>query len=221
MPERKHPTLFRKLVSLLPWLPFGLLSVVVGLYPAFYFILGPRFSLLAFKEESLLGDRLWLIAFYTHILCSGYALLSGWLQFSTVLRRKRPGLHRFLGRAYVIAALAGSFSGLYLAFFATGGPAASLGFGLLACSWCYTTLRAFGLARDRQWEAHRGMARYSFALCFAAVTLRLWLQLALLLGLDFTAAYRWIAWLCWLPNLFLVYLWQKKVAARHRRSHEP
>jgi hypothetical protein len=40
----------------------------------------------------------------------------------------------------------------------------------------------------------------SYALTFAAVTLRLYLALAIAAGAVFTA-YPYIAWLCWLPNL--------------------
>jgi hypothetical protein len=41
----------------------------------------------------------------------------------------------------------------------------------------------------------------SYALTFAAVTLRIWLPLGQVLHFDFVEAYRVIAWLCWVPNL--------------------
>jgi len=40
----------------------------------------------------------------------------------------------------------------------------------------------------------------SFALTFSAVTLRLYILLSQMLGLDFITAYRAIAWLAWIPN---------------------
>ncbi len=45
------------------------------------------------------------------------------------------------------------------------------------------------------------MMIYSYAACFAAVTLRLWLPMLTALFHDFKTAYRIVAWLCWLPNL--------------------
>ena len=45
----------------------------------------------------------------------------------------------------------------------------------------------------------------SFALTFAAVTLRIWLPLLeRAVGLDFDIAYPAAAWLAWVPSLLLV-----------------
>jgi hypothetical protein len=42
----------------------------------------------------------------------------------------------------------------------------------------------------------------SYALTFAAVTLRIWLPLFQNgFGMEFISAYVIIAWLCWVPNL--------------------
>jgi hypothetical protein len=43
----------------------------------------------------------------------------------------------------------------------------------------------------------------SFALTFAAVTLRLYLPASQIAGMPFPAAYSAIAWLCWVPNLLV------------------
>jgi hypothetical protein len=43
----------------------------------------------------------------------------------------------------------------------------------------------------------------SYALTLAAVTLRLWLPLSQVAGIDFMTAYVAIAWLCWVPNLLV------------------
>ncbi len=44
----------------------------------------------------------------------------------------------------------------------------------------------------------------SYALTFAAVTLRIWLPLSQVAGLPFAQAYPAIAWFCWVPNLIVV-----------------
>jgi hypothetical protein len=41
---------------------------------------------------------------------------------------------------------------------------------------------------------------YSYAACFAGVTLRIWLPL-LIVAFGFSKAYPAVAWLCWIPNL--------------------
>ena len=54
------------------------------------------------------------------------------------------------------------------------------------------------------------MMIYSYAACFAAVTLRIWLpMLSALIG-DFVIAYRIIAWLCWIPNI----IWANQIVKR-------
>jgi hypothetical protein len=58
---------------------------------------------------------------------------------------------------------------------------------------------------------------YSFSACCAAVTLRLWLPVLLLvLRLDFSVAYPIVAWLCWVPNLLVARLINSRTAAASR-----
>ena len=54
---------------------------------------------------------------------------------------------------------------------------------------------------------------YSYAACFAAATLRLWLPALTSLTNDFIPAYRMVAWLCWIPNLVFAHYLQKKTMA--------
>jgi hypothetical protein len=50
------------------------------------------------------------------------------------------------------------------------------------------------------------MMIYSYAACFAAVTLRIWLPLLISITGDFFIAYPIVAWLCWVPNLIVANL---------------
>lgn len=191
----------KKILSLLLWIIFVFLALVVGLYPGFYFLLDRKFSLLAYKDDALLTHTLWNIAFYTHITTGGFSLLIGWLQFSRKLRLRFPALHRNIGKSYICSSLISTVAGFYLALFATGGIVSLTGFALLSLFWFYTTLMAFINARNTRILQHRKMAFYSYAACFAAVTLRLWLHLLIHCGMDFLMAYRIAAWLSWLPNV--------------------
>ena len=47
----------------------------------------------------------------------------------------------------------------------------------------------------------------SFAMTFGAVTLRLYLPIAPIMGYDFMAAYVAISWLAWVPNLMVAELY--------------
>lgn len=189
------------MIKRLPYFLLAFLAVAIGLYPGIYFVIDRKFGLLATKEEALLGDIFWNTGFYTHILFGGLALLIGWTQFSDRLRARNIALHRKIGKVYVVSVLLSGLAGVYIGFFATGGIVASLGFICLGLTWLYTTLQAYRFIRNRNTESHRKMMIYSYAACFAAVTLRLWLPMLTALFHDFKTAYRIVAWLCWLPNL--------------------
>ena len=183
------------------WVLFGFLSVSIGLYPGLYFILDRRFSLLATKSEALLADTLWNTGFYIHIVFGGLALLTGWVQFSRRLRRTHLSLHRNLGKMYVAAALPGGLAGIGIGTQATGGWATALGFMSLGVVWVSTTFSAYRHIRAGRVTAHQKMMTYSYAACFGAVMLRLWMPLLMMTFGDFIEAYRVVAWLCWAPNM--------------------
>ena len=192
------------------WVAFGMLAITIGFYPLIY-LLGPRdMGLLATKSDELLGDVLWNVAFYGHITFGGISLLTGWTQFSRELRRRYLRWHRRLGRTYVTAALISAACGIYLSFHATGGWVTGLGFFLLGISWVYFTVRAYLAIRASDLTKHEGYMIYSFAACFAAVTLRVWMPLLILIFGEFLIAYRIVAYLCWIPNLVFAFFWVRR-----------
>ncbi|GGX09292.1 DUF2306 domain-containing protein [Aquimarina muelleri] len=184
---------------------FSILSILIGLYPFLYFFIPRDFGLLESKSTELLADTLWNISFYSHIITGGIALLIGWIQFNERLRISRPIAHRWIGKIYVITVFISGVSGIYIGFFATGGSIASLGFISLGILWLYTTLKGYWYAKTAQIVQHQIMMYYSYAFCFAAVTLRIWLPILVILIHDFIIAYRIVAWLCWVPNLILIH----------------
>jgi uncharacterized membrane protein len=150
---------------------------------------------------------------FTHLgvltLHAGFAataLIVGPWQFVGRLRRARPRLHRRMGTFYIACCLCAGAAGMVLAFGTTAGPVATAGFGLLALAWLFTTTKAWGLARARDFVRHRRWMMRSFALTLAAVTLRLYLPLAFAMGLPYAQAYPAIAFLCWVPNLIVIEL---------------
>ncbi|HEY8403165.1 MAG TPA: DUF2306 domain-containing protein [Flavobacteriales bacterium] len=188
------------------------LAVVIGLYPGIYFILQDRtFGLLSTKSPELLADTFWNIGFYTHIIFGGIALLIGWLQFHQKLLRKKAALHRLIGKVYVVSVLLSALAGIGTGFTATGGLIASVGFICLGIIWFTTTLLAYLKIRASQIEQHRKLMIYSYAACFAAVTLRVWLPLLMIVSGDYLVAYLIVSWLCWVPNMEVANLIVKKL----------
>ena len=131
---------------------------------------------------------------------AGTALLLGPFQFLPAWRRRWPKAHRWTGRAYLVSCLVGGVSGLVLAAGASTGPIAQTGFAVVCVLWIYGTGQAWRAALSRSWAEHRRWMIRSFALTFAAVTLRVDLQIASALGFSLLNSYRAIAWLSWVPN---------------------
>jgi uncharacterized membrane protein len=139
----------------------------------------------------------------THLGAGGIALIAGALQFNTGLRQGRPRVHRAIGRVYVIAVLIAGVAAALLAPVSSGGLTGHYGFGFLAVFWLASTLAAYVNARAGKYEVHRQWMIRSFALCLAAVTLRIYIPIFLISGATFDDAYPLIAWLCWVPNLVI------------------
>jgi uncharacterized membrane protein len=190
---------------------FAILCISIGLYPAAYFLVERTFGLLASKSDALLSDVFWNIGFYTHIILGGLALLIGWLQFSEKLRAKNLKLHRLVGKVYVVSVLFSGFASLYIAYFATGGIISILGFMGLGVVWLYTTTLGYMSIKDGHIKKHQKFMIYSYAACFAAVTLRIWLPALIAIYQDFIPAYRIVAWLCWVPNIMVAYFIVKRL----------
>lgn len=181
----------------------ALSAIGVGIYPLMFLTIPENQGLLSTKSAELLSKAYYQFGFHTHILLGGVALISGFSQFFPKLRRERLGLHRSLGKIYVIAVMLSGISGLYLAFHATGGWMAISGFSLLAILWLFFTIQAYQSIKNKNIQAHQKWMIRSYALCFGAVTLRIYLPLSMALGFDFMVAYPIIAWLAWVPNLLI------------------
>jgi predicted membrane protein DUF2306 len=154
----------------------------------------------------------------THMLLGPIALLTGPWQFFPNIRAKYPKVHRWNGRVYVTACLISGVGALFTAPYASGGIVASIGFAMLALSWLGTTFAGWRLAVAGNFALHRMLMRFSYALTFAAVTLRLQIPLGFIF-LGFTS-YRemsvWLAYTCWIPNVIAVALYTLATLPRSR-----
>ncbi len=193
---------------------FALSAILIALYPILYFIVDKNFGLLQTKDTVLLQNVFWNIGFFTHIIFGGFALLIGWSQFLEKWQKNKPSLHRQVGKLYILFVFLSSISGIYIGFYATGGIIASLGFISLGVIWFASTFFAYYFIRQRNFVFHRKLMIFSYAACFAAVTLRIWLPLLIFVFADFFIAYKIVAWLCWIPNLAIAYFINQKIDNR-------
>lgn len=195
------------------WFVFAFMAIGVSMYPLVYIYQAfqeGEFGLRQSKALDLLASSIWNFGFYGHISFGGIALLTGWSQFSSKLRKNRLNLHRSLGKIYTLSVLISGVCGVYIAFHATGGWITMLGFLGLGIVWLYTTGSAYFAIRNGNITFHQKMMIYSYAACFGAVTLRIWLPLLTIAFGAFLPAYKIVAWLAWVPNIIFAYFWIKR-----------
>jgi len=182
----------------LSWLLMVLLALGIAAYAAGLVVYPPMRSSFV---QALLAER--PVASFAHFMGSAVALAIGGFQLHPSLRGRFRAAHRWMGRLYVLGvALAGS-AGLTMAWHANGGVLGKLGFALLALSWLGSTACGYACIRAGDQAAHRRWMIRSYALSFAAVTLRLYIPASQVAGIPFDSAYPVIAWLCWVPNLLV------------------
>ena len=125
-------------------------------------------------------------------------------------------MHRTVGRVVLGSIAIAGVAGLVLAPHSLAGAAGTVGFGLLALLWVTFAATAFRAIRRREVAVHRRWMVRTFALTYAAVTLRLWLGVLIALqaglaGVDgqtaFDRAYVVVPFLAWIPNLLVAELY--------------
>lgn len=159
----------------------------------------------------------WIYVLYAHIVTAVFALVIGPFQLFIKPTHARKRWHRLMGYGYVFSIIVSGIVNVYLALFATGGWVSGLGFMSLDVLWVATTLIATRKIIAKDVQAHRTWMLRSYALTFSAVTLRILLApLAFLLG-DFEAAFRIVAWACWIPNLLVIEVAIARMRLRQRQ----
>ena len=135
-----------------------------------------------------------------HISGMVFAVLLGPWQFYRRLRERHFRLHRTLGKIYIAGATVGAIGGIYMSQWSAYGAVSHLAFLFLGIGVLVTTTTAFLRIRRGNVQSHREWMTRSYALIFAAVTLRIYLPI-LRPALGQHTAYLIISWACWVPNL--------------------
>ena len=176
-----------------------------------YINFDPHYGFLRLKQEAI-ATGWYLPGYYSHVLLGGLILVIGLFQLLPFSRRKLPKLHRYFGYLYVVGILCfAAPGGLLMAFFIDRGYFVLGSFVLQATLWFFFTLMAFERIRNRDIIAHRQWMWRSYALTFAAVTLRIYIYLvSWKFDLAEPEAYGILAWLSWVPNLILVEIYLRR-----------
>jgi hypothetical protein len=149
------------------------------------------------RERYFFGAYRW--AFYAHIASGPTALLMGLVLLSERFRLWAPKWHRNLGRCHAVNVLCVvTPSGLWMAYHASAGAIAAVGFAILAI--LTGTCVAFGwrAAMKRQFAVHRRWMWRCFVLLCSAVVVRLFGGLGTVLGVHapwFDPVASWTSWL--------------------------
>jgi len=200
--KTRHP------LAALAWALLSLSALAVGLFSLRYALPGMPFP------SDLPSLQLSRQAFIVHAVSASLALMLGPLQLVASLRSRFPVLHRWTGRCYVLAIAVAWLSSLPLAVHAMTGAVAAAGFLALGLVWVVATGVGVVCALQRRFVEHRRWMVRSYALTAAAITLRIYLGLSAGLDVDLDVSYPYIAWLCWVPNLFAAEWYLRQATGR-------
>ncbi len=206
-----------KRISPVLWGLGAVLSLGVAVFSYRYLSLNP--PMMGDDIAANLFRKPWLLI---HAGLAATALLVGPFQFLKGLRARWPKVHRIIGRIYVIGCLGAAPAGMVLAVGTDAGPIAQWGFGTLSVIWFVITANALRLAMAGRIAEHRRWMIRSFALTFAAVTLRLYLPIPpMFLHMSFIEGYRAISWISWTSNLAVAELFLAWPLLRRAPNRRP
>lgn len=164
-------------------------------------------------KKDKVNDYVWVTALYLHVIGSLTAITIGPFQFIKQFRVRYMKWHRRLGKTYVMSIFVlGVPTGGYMAIFANGGTWASIGFGILTLLWFGTTYLAYKYIKEGKVKEHQRWMIRSYAITFAAATLRFWTMFLSVhpevfsnfgVGDVRNAITVACAWLSWIPNIIV------------------
>lgn len=191
-----------KILFRMSWGLMTLLALFLFGFTFIYFSFRDDVNFLLEKQD-VVHNPIWRTAFYVHISSGMTCLALGPFQFIRALRRRYLKTHRAMGKVYAGAILfLAAPTGLFMAMYAEGGLLSSIGFACMSLAWLFATWRAVDLARKHDIAGHKKWMVRSYALTFAAVTLRLYVPL---MSEIFQTDHQFVivssAWVSWMLNL--------------------
>ncbi len=166
-------------------------------YTSLDYFFGEELHPFILEKLPLPHESLWLAALKTHVIAAVFTLPACTLLLSRGLLRRWPRVHRWLGRITGLAVLGALVpSGAWLALFAKGDLAGTLGFLLSGLIIAVAMVNAVRHARARRFALHQRSMWHVMAQMSVAVSSR-----ALMLVLDQTPLDETVTYLValWVP----------------------
>lgn len=189
----------------IPWALMTFFASFLFIITAEYLTFESDINFLQVKQD-VVFDAIWRPTFYIHVISGMAVILVGPFQFLKNFRNKNLELHRKLGKIYAYGILMfAAPTGLIMAFYAEGGTWSTVSFIIMSLLWFYTTIMAIVTVKNKDIIGHQKWMYRSYALSFAAVTLRILVPLMSVyteFGEDFIIIST--AWLSWIINLLAV-----------------
>jgi len=193
-----------------PWMiPLAVLITVFLTY-----IWGPYIAFDPATVRVILVDHLpWHFALLmVHIVGTSVAMIAAFVQVWPMVRRRYPVVHRWVGRVYVVAVVAGSVAAVILMKIRNdrdlGIQVGSFGLYITAILWLVFTLAGYRMGRQRRWAEHRRWMIYSFALSMTNIYSRpIFIFLSGLDGVNLNAYFELIGWLPFIVHVTIAQWW--------------
>jgi hypothetical protein len=194
-----------------------LLALALAANALTYSNFDPHYGFLRLKQKAV-ATGWYLPAYYSHVLIGGIILVVGFFQLLPKSTQRFKKLHRIGGYIYVMGILFfAAPGGIVMSLFIDRGPWVLTSFLIQGSLWFWFTALAFDRIRKKNISAHRQWMWRSYALTFAAITLRIYIFISSYsYNLSVPEAYATLAWLSWLPNLILTEIYLRTTASVQR-----
>ena len=176
-------------------------TLVLGVSMYFLFKNVPRYF---FSENGFSNDMLpFKPSFLIHFIGGTIMLLFAPIQFISKIRKTIPKIHRYLGRAYVISIIISAITAIYIAIhkmiMTEGVITFATGLIGLALASLVTTITAYAMIRNRNYEQHREWMIRSYVVTLGFATFRIFTDIfnGTLFHLDGLEMANIMAWACW------------------------
>ncbi len=195
-----NPSLIIQALAQSLWKPAMFLGVVALIIIATRYFVVPPSEYDFIEQASVYAEN--QAALLLHAGFGALALSIGFLQLFPFLRQNFISIHRMAGDLYAGAVLLSAIGAFHLAEFAYGGISNAVAFYIFCCLWVLATVLGVYHTFQCNIDAHRRWMLRSYALCFAAVSLRAEVFMLTAFGqLPFDQAYAIASWTCWTGNL--------------------
>lgn len=182
--------------------------VIISILSAYYLYRGIRYRF--FTPGNLSEKMFW---YYLHLATAIAPLLLGPFQFWTWLRVRHAGIHRTLGKIYLVGSLFGGLTALYLGV-TIDLEGSKVPLFLLSSTWIFMTIAAWITIKRGNIAGHRLFVIRSYALALVFVFLRVVgdiPQEKLFFFIESTdirdTTLEWVSWIIPLLAIELIFSW--------------